>query len=141
MYVDIVLWYMILYYIIMPYYVITYYVILLLLLLMVLLLLLLLLLHPVHLLRVSLLRVLESNFPGDSLWNSTDIRVPPLMIESAWVKPSETQTLSRGTGRIIIIIIIGEVPLLRQQGLAGRAGALRAGLRGLRGGTGEGHTL
>ena len=32
--------------------------------------------RPVHLLRVSLLRVLESNFPGDSLSNSTDMRIP-----------------------------------------------------------------
>ena len=31
---------------------------------------------PVHLLRVSLLRVLESNFPGDSLYNCTDMRIP-----------------------------------------------------------------
>ena len=31
---------------------------------------------PVHLLRVFLLRVLESNFPGDSLYNSTDMRIP-----------------------------------------------------------------
>ena len=29
-----------------------------------------------HLLRVSLLRVLESNFPGDSLYNYTDMRIP-----------------------------------------------------------------
>ena len=33
-------------------------------------------LRPVHLLRVFLLRVLESNFPGDSLSNSTDMRIP-----------------------------------------------------------------
>ena len=33
-------------------------------------------LRPVHLLRVSLLRVLESNFPGDSLSNSLDMRIP-----------------------------------------------------------------
>ena len=33
-------------------------------------------LRPVHLLRVFLLRVLESNFPGDSLYNSTDMRIP-----------------------------------------------------------------
>ena len=33
-------------------------------------------LRPVHLLRVVLLRVLESNFPGDSLKNSTDMRIP-----------------------------------------------------------------
>ena len=33
-------------------------------------------LRPVHLLRVSLLRVLESNFPGDPLSNSTDIGIP-----------------------------------------------------------------
>ena len=32
--------------------------------------------RPVHLLRVSLLRVLESNFPGDSLYNYMDMRVP-----------------------------------------------------------------
>ena len=32
--------------------------------------------HPVHLLRVSLLRVLESNFPGGALQNSTDMRIP-----------------------------------------------------------------
>ena len=32
--------------------------------------------RPVHLLRVSLLRVLESNFPGDPLKNSTDMRIP-----------------------------------------------------------------
>ena len=31
--------------------------------------------RPVHLLRVFLLRVLESNFPGDSLYNSTDIGI------------------------------------------------------------------
>ena len=31
---------------------------------------------PVHLLRVFLLGVLESNFPGDSLSNSTDMRIP-----------------------------------------------------------------
>ena len=31
--------------------------------------------RPVHLLRVSLLRVAESNFPGDSLYNSTDMRI------------------------------------------------------------------
>ena len=35
-----------------------------------------LLLRPVRQLRVSLLRVLESNFPGDSLSNSTDMRIP-----------------------------------------------------------------
>ena len=29
--------------------------------------------RPVHLLRVFLLRVLESDFPGDSLYNSTDM--------------------------------------------------------------------
>ena len=34
--------------------------------------------RPVHLLRVSLLRVLESNFPGDSLQNYTDMRNPTL---------------------------------------------------------------
>ena len=34
------------------------------------------LLRPVHLQRVSLLRVLESNFPGDPLSNSTDMRIP-----------------------------------------------------------------
>ena len=33
-------------------------------------------LHPVHLSRVSLLRVLKSNFPGDPLSNSTDMRIP-----------------------------------------------------------------
>ena len=33
-------------------------------------------LRPVHLLRVFLLRVLESNFPGDPLSNSTDMRIP-----------------------------------------------------------------
>ena len=33
-------------------------------------------LRPVHLLRVFLLRVLESNFPGDPLYNYTDRRVP-----------------------------------------------------------------
>ena len=33
-------------------------------------------LRPVHLLRVFLLRVLESNFPGDSLYNYTDMRIP-----------------------------------------------------------------
>ena len=33
-------------------------------------------LRPVHLLRVFLLRVLESNFPGDSLSNSMDMIVP-----------------------------------------------------------------
>ena len=32
--------------------------------------------RPVHLLRVSLLRVLESNFPGDSLYNYMDMIVP-----------------------------------------------------------------
>ena len=32
--------------------------------------------RPVHLLRVSPLRVLESNFRGDSLSNSTDMRIP-----------------------------------------------------------------
>ena len=32
--------------------------------------------RPVHLLRVFLLRVLESNFPGDPLSNSTDMRIP-----------------------------------------------------------------
>ena len=32
--------------------------------------------RPVQLLRVFLLRVLESNFPGDSLLNSTDMRIP-----------------------------------------------------------------
>ena len=32
--------------------------------------------RPVHLLRVVLFRVLESNFPGDSLSNSTDVRIP-----------------------------------------------------------------
>ena len=31
---------------------------------------------PVHLLRVFLLRVLESNFLGDSLSNSTDMIIP-----------------------------------------------------------------
>ena len=35
-------------------------------------------LRPVHLLRVFLLRVLESNFPGDPLSNSTDMRIPTL---------------------------------------------------------------
>ena len=34
--------------------------------------------RPVHLLRVVLLRVLESNFPGDPLSNSTDMRMPTL---------------------------------------------------------------
>ena len=34
--------------------------------------------RPVHLLRVFLLRVLESNFPGDSLYNYTDMRIPTL---------------------------------------------------------------
>ena len=38
--------------------------------------------HPVHLLRVFLLRVLESNFPGDSLYNYTDMRIPTLKIKS-----------------------------------------------------------
>ena len=33
-------------------------------------------LRPVHLLRVSLLRVLESEFPRDSLSNSLDMRIP-----------------------------------------------------------------
>ena len=32
--------------------------------------------RPVHLLRVLLLRVLESNFPGDSLYNYMDMIVP-----------------------------------------------------------------
>ena len=32
--------------------------------------------RPVHLLRVFLLKVLESNFPGDSLYNSTDMKIP-----------------------------------------------------------------
>ena len=32
--------------------------------------------RPVHLLRVFLLRVLESNFPGDPLSNSTGMRIP-----------------------------------------------------------------
>ena len=32
--------------------------------------------RPVHLLRVSPLRVLESDFPGDPLSNSTDMRIP-----------------------------------------------------------------
>ena len=32
--------------------------------------------RPVHLLRIFLLRVLESNFPGDPLSNSTDIGIP-----------------------------------------------------------------
>ena len=32
--------------------------------------------RPVHLLRVFLLRVLESNFPGDSLYNYMDMIVP-----------------------------------------------------------------
>ena len=31
--------------------------------------------RPVHLSRVSLLRVLESNFPGEPLSNSTDMRI------------------------------------------------------------------
>ena len=35
-----------------------------------------LILSPVHLLRLSLLRVLESNFPGDPISNSTDMRIP-----------------------------------------------------------------
>ena len=34
------------------------------------------LLRPVHLLRVFLLRGLASNFPEDSLQNSTDMRIP-----------------------------------------------------------------
>ena len=34
------------------------------------------LIRPVHLLRVSLLRVLESNFPGDPLYNHMDMRIP-----------------------------------------------------------------
>ena len=34
--------------------------------------------RPVHLLRVSLLRVLESNFPGDSLYNDTDMIISTL---------------------------------------------------------------
>ena len=56
--------------------------------------------RPVHLSRVSLLRVLESNFPGDTLSNSTDMGIPtPYNEESACVKPSETQTLNRRTGR------------------------------------------
>ena len=33
-------------------------------------------LRPVHISRVFLLGVLESNFPGDSLLNSTDMRIP-----------------------------------------------------------------
>ena len=33
-------------------------------------------LRPVHLLKVSLLRVLESNFPGDSLYNYMDMIIP-----------------------------------------------------------------
>ena len=32
--------------------------------------------RPVHLVRVSLLRVLESNFPGDPLYNHMDMRIP-----------------------------------------------------------------
>ena len=40
------------------------------------------LLRPVHLLRVSLLGVLESNFPGDPLSNSTGMRIPTLRIKS-----------------------------------------------------------
>ena len=32
-------------------------------------------LRPVHLLRVSVLRVLESDFPGDPLSNSTDMKI------------------------------------------------------------------
>ena len=32
--------------------------------------------RPVHLLRVSLLRVLETNFPGDSLYDYMDTIVP-----------------------------------------------------------------
>ena len=40
--------------------------------------------RPVHLSRVSLLRVLESNFPGDPLSNSTDKRIRiPENLESA----------------------------------------------------------
>ena len=31
--------------------------------------------RPVHLLRVSVLRVLESNFPGNSLYSYTDMRI------------------------------------------------------------------
>ena len=34
--------------------------------------------RPVHLLRVFLLRVLESNFPGDPLSNSTDMIISTL---------------------------------------------------------------
>ena len=34
---------------------------------------------PVHLLRVVLLRVLESNFPGDPLSNSKDMRIPTIL--------------------------------------------------------------
>ena len=34
--------------------------------------------RPVHLLSVFLLRVLESNFPGDSLYNYTKMRIPTL---------------------------------------------------------------
>ena len=33
-------------------------------------------LRPVHLLRVFLLRVLESDFSGESLSNSADMRIP-----------------------------------------------------------------
>ena len=35
--------------------------------------------RPVHLLRVFLLIVLESNFPGDSLYNCTDMRIPTFL--------------------------------------------------------------
>ena len=56
--------------------------------------------RPVHLLRVSLLRVLEPNFPEDSLYNYMDMIIPiPENQEFAWVKPCEIETLNRRTGR------------------------------------------
>ena len=64
----------------------------------------LLLLRPVHLLRQFLLRVLESNFPGDSLGNPQGRGNPTLLNQDcARVEPPERHNISREIGRTMII--------------------------------------
>ena len=71
--------------------------------------------RQVHLLRVFLFRVLESNFPGDSLSNSTDVRIPPLRIKSLLESnPLKSKLLMGGLGVCVIPVSVKNTFLLWQ---------------------------
>ena len=67
--------------------------------------------RPVHLLRVFLLRVLETNFPGDSLYNYTDMGIPTLRIKS--VLESNPLKLKLLVGGQVLRMYEGRTPTRR----------------------------